>query len=280
MKKRYEKLITTSIDVVANSVNEELKNTVKIPIFMISHKDVEEFEHDEPYCLYILGNEEHKSFDFKFSDKNCRTIIKPYPHIKNYSPSFVLNYQLDDIGRYFIETDREDERVLNLPLGPTVNFSHENVEKNINFGFFGQSSGIRSQVVGMFPKNLLTNNIYSGFGINRSGSEYSEFLSRCEISLCPTGHSPETYRLYESAAAGCALIGTALPKTEYYFECPIFSLPWQAFTEQNKENIFEILEKILKNKEFFQNQSKKWAEKWTNPKFLSEISKKHIENFA
>jgi hypothetical protein len=45
---------------------------------------------------------------------------------------------------------------------------------------------------------------------------YSERLMNAKISLCPRGNFPETFRFFESARAGCAIVSEPLPDTWYY----------------------------------------------------------------
>jgi hypothetical protein len=49
---------------------------------------------------------------------------------------------------------------------------------------------------------------------------YSEHLMNTKISLCPRGNFPETFRLFESARAGCAIVSEPLPPAWYFEGCP------------------------------------------------------------
>jgi hypothetical protein len=49
---------------------------------------------------------------------------------------------------------------------------------------------------------------------------YSEQMMDAKISLCPRGNFPETFRLFESARAGCVIISEPLPPTWYFREHP------------------------------------------------------------
>lgn len=271
------------IDAVAASIVADLKSNLKIPIHFVSHLDVYDFELDEPYCMYVLGNEVHNSFDRKFEeDKNCRAIIKPYPYIPNYSPVSVAAKKVDcGKTKYTIEVGKEDPRILNLPLGHSTSFLSKNEEKNIPIGFYGQTSGIRQQIVSCFDPRFLSSKVYNGFGIDKGSEDYSEFLAKCHVALVPTGHSPETYRLYEAALAGCALFGTPLPETEYYNECPIVSIPWQYFQGANFLFLMELVaNEIFKDLENCKKEAASWARKWTNSDFLAKKAFDHIKTFG
>jgi hypothetical protein len=51
--------------------------------------------------------------------------------------------------------------------------------------------------------------------------EYSTMLMNSRIALCPRGNFDETFRLFESARAGCAIVSEPLPPRWYYREAPI-----------------------------------------------------------
>jgi hypothetical protein len=275
MKKQCEDV--RCIDKVALGVMERLKVELSIPVYFVTHLDVFNFELDESYCLYVVGNEVHQNFDRKFlEDKNCKAIIKPYPYIPDYSPVTVQSCEID--GKYFIKTGNEDERILNFPLGHSVSFKEKNLEKSIQLGFCGQASGIRSQITNCVSwRDITTIETYQGFGIDRGSEKYSEFMAKCNVALVPMGHSPETYRLFEAALAGCALFGTPLPFTEYYSECPTSSIPWQYFNEHNSDLILSFFAtSVLKNQKRLQHESKLWARKWTDVDFLAKKAINHI----
>lgn len=271
-------IMKNDINTISLSLKERFLD-FKIPFYHISHADVEKFESSSPYVLWVLGNEEHKSFDYKFNDKNCLAIVKPYPFIRNYNP---VNqpYMLDPATqRIFVAVDREDPRVLNIPLGHSRNFTKKYSEKrDVKIGFYGQISGIRSAILTSVPG--LESFVYEKFGITRSGEEYCNFLSRSLLSFCPTGQSPETYRLYESALSGCGIIGNPLPFTDYYRECPMISIPWQEFNHANLDKIGEIIEYMISNHASISSESIKWAQKWSNPDHIQSMIVGHIKKFC
>lgn len=274
MKKQYENL--EFIDRNVHKIIEKIQDVVHLKVIRIQHIEVKNFEYNEPYCLYIIGNETHENFDFKFLDKNCKCIIKPYPYIENYSPLNVSCYKKLDDSRFVIRTSPEDPRVLNLPLGPSIKFEKLDLEKNINFGFFGQTSGIRVEALNNMKH--ITTKTYKGFGMNLDAEDYSRFLSSCKVAFCPTGHSPETYRFYEAAIAGCAIFSTSLPDTEYYNECPAVTLPWQIIVQKNNEEFLrDFCEKILKNYSEIQRMTQLWSDKWNNVNFLTDLTIAHIK---
>jgi hypothetical protein len=245
---------------------------VGIPIWIISHSDVDKISFSKPYGLWILGNEWHRSFDFKFSiDANCKFIIKPYPYIENYSP---IHQPYDEgrilpieSNRQYVKTSIEDHRVINIPLGLNRNFRNRQLKKTIDIGFYGQISGIRSAMLPWIKGLNVV--LYNGFGFARSDEEYSEFISKCKIAFCPSGQSPETYRLFEAAKSECAVISNCLPDTEYYRECPALTVPWECFNESNSDIINKKICHMLDNIDELQKEMKLWVEKWTSPEFIS-----------
>lgn len=53
-----------------------------------------------------------------------------------------------------------------------------------------------------------------------STEDYSNLLSNSRIAVCPRGNFPETYRLYEAARAGCAVIHEPLNPAHYFDDFP------------------------------------------------------------
>jgi hypothetical protein len=51
-------------------------------------------------------------------------------------------------------------------------------------------------------------------------NEYLDLLKRSKIVLCPRGEVSETFRFFEAAAAGCAIVCERLPSTWYYENNP------------------------------------------------------------
>ena len=269
-------IMKNDINVISLTLKDMTYSSLKF--YHVSHVDVEKFESSDPYVLWILGNEEHKNFDYKFNDKNCKAIVKPYPYIKDYNPvsqPYIFDEQTKKI---LVKTDKEDPRVLNIPLGQTKNFKALIAAKEFDVGFYGQLSGIRNAILPHVPKAKIFT--YQKFGISRDGDEYSKFLSKCNISFCPTGQSPETYRLYESSLSGCILLGNPLPNTDYYRECPIFAVPWQQFNQDNKENLNSLIENILINKQRYQSDSLAWATKWTSADYIEKLIIQHLKTIG
>ncbi len=269
------------IDSLCLDTFEIISANVDIPIWLVSHSDVDKISFSKPYGLWILGNEWHRSFDFKFSiDPNCKFIIKPYPHIENYSPMqqpYSMGSNLvNGSSRQYVKTTIEDPRIVNLPLGYSKNFRYRSLEKSIDIGFYGQTSGIRSSMIPWIKG--LSGVLYKGFGIARPGEEYSDFISRCKIAFCPSGQSPETYRLFEAAKSGCAVISNSLPDVEYYRECPALTIPWECFDKSNSEIINKNISHMLANIDAYQQEMKLWVEKWTSPAFISDKVIRHIKH--
>jgi hypothetical protein len=62
--------------------------------------------------------------------------------------------------------------------------------------------------------------------------EYSNALMNARIALCPRGNFDETFRLFECARAGCAIVSELLPSRWYYDGAPATQLAgWGNLTE-------------------------------------------------
>jgi hypothetical protein len=65
-----------------------------------------------------------------------------------------------------------------------------------------------------------------------NAQEYSAALMNSRIALCPRGNFDETFRLFESARAGCVLVSEPLPRRWYYDGAPITQLTrWSELTQ-------------------------------------------------
>jgi len=65
-----------------------------------------------------------------------------------------------------------------------------------------------------------------------SRNEYHCLLRATKISLCPRGNFAETFRLYESACLGCAILTDPLPKCWYFNDHPFIEVSdWRKLPE-------------------------------------------------
>ena len=63
------------------------------------------------------------------------------------------------------------------------------------------------------------------FAAGLSRKAYAEKLNNAKIALCPGGfHSPETFRHYEAARAGCVVISERLPDNALYRGAPLLQV--------------------------------------------------------
>ena len=129
--------------------------------------------------------------------------------------------------------------------------------------------------------------LYSGFGPNvREGSqksginssleieEYAFHLADMETSFCFGGHSPETFRLVESAASGCIIIAEVLPKVWYYETLPALFVPhWK---DSVLKQLFHKLE--TKDSNTLQVMASKWFVESVSPPAVGKRISKHIRS--
>ncbi len=65
-----------------------------------------------------------------------------------------------------------------------------------------------------------------------SRKEYHHLLQQTKISLCVRGNFAETFRLYESARLGCAVLCDPMPKCWYFKDHPFIEiLDWRKIPE-------------------------------------------------
>jgi len=94
-----------------------------------------------------------------------------------------------------------------------------------------------------------------------SRSEYHELLQQSRISLCPRGNVPETFRLFESARLGCAVICDPLPKCWYFVNHPFVELKdWRKLPGLVSELMLDENEISKRG-----DRSRQWWEKVASP---------------
>lgn len=97
-----------------------------------------------------------------------------------------------------------------------------------------------------------------GFLKGLSSEEYYELLKQSKIAFCPRGFSsPETFRHYEAASAGCVVISECLPKTELYSSCGFVQIKsWQEGINKARE--------ILSSSKKLESHSKQSSDWWND----------------
>ena len=87
------------------------------------------------------------------------------------------------------------------------------------------AGGVWNLILTQTASASATINFTSGFATGISGSEYANILYNSKIVLCPKGcTSSETFRHYEAMRAGCIIISSDLPDTEFYKNAPFIIL--------------------------------------------------------
>jgi hypothetical protein len=143
-------------------------------------------------------------------------------------------------------------RIYSLPLGyfAKPNVREPEVERDIGFLFAGSVEyptvdTLRIRDI-MPPPKLASRRLmaaaartylkaHPGSGLLRltdgflgsvsNADDYWPLLRRAKIALCPRGGVPETYRFFEAAIAGCAIVSEALPRAWYYEGHPAIIVP-------------------------------------------------------
>lgn len=89
----------------------------------------------------------------------------------------------------------------------------------------------------------------------REQDRYAQALEDCKISICPRGSNPETYRFFESCAAGCVVVCEPLPNAWFYRDSPAIVL-------RNWKQLPDLLASLLDDPERLQILSTKTQEYW------------------
>ena len=226
-------------------------------------------KHDVPHGLWVVGNENHLDLA-PFIKGNTKFIIKPYPYIREYDPRAVIVYPDKYLtwvnDRPFLRNDEYHPNIINIPLGPlphVINYlrdDNEVVERTIPYGLYGQANFIRREIIKCFPSEVVTSHMYTEYGCYRDVEPYVRFLKQSKVSLCISGHSPETYRFAEAIMCKSLVSSTPLPYTTYYEETthPVMMLTPNKFS----------LHFDPKHVHF--SPQDKWAAKWLDPVQLKQ----------
>ena len=250
------------------------------------------------YVLVITGNETHDCLDDYYEeDARIIAIVKNYPAMANVSnkPGIEYSYQMKTVGNVprFV-TKPEDPRTLNVPLGIANDFpTYWNTRPELKIGFIGQWTKIReyyvNRITEYFKDNLEDIDksqflFYKGFGPFVQGAkdgsltteDYSANLANYNFSLCISGQSPETYRIFESAASGCAIVSTPLPDTWYYKHLPALYISPQMDFEGYLLKAINDTSLIQKHRDATQI----WYHNYAAPKAVGKKIAEHLENFT
>jgi len=262
---------------------------LKYPVYQIHCTDSTNNIKEDKFVLMITGNENHLNLDHYYEDNRIVAIIKNYPAMKNYAdPELGQAYKIkiNESGRGLYEVETEDDRTLNIPLGFCNDFvPYTFKERESLGGFIGQWTNFREAFIKNIEK-LYTNEgknvpfkfaLYNGFGpfVQKNESlntlDYSYHLSNFDISFCFSGQSPETFRLIESAMAGCCIIETGLPNVWYYKNMPSILL--------NPDTIIPSIEFAIENKAYFQRKISTWYVETVTPIQVGKRIENHIRRF-
>jgi len=267
---------------------------LQYPVYQIHCTDSIDKIKENKFVLVITGNENHNNLDHYYKDPRVVTIIKNYPHMINHSgkegdQAYACIPDEKGVIRFIVE--EEDNRTLNIPLGTCNDFIPYNLTQKQNLGgFIGQWTKFREEYAKKLDalyskkhqKSPFKFAFYKGFGPFVQDNEslttvdYSYYLSNFEISFCFSGQSPETYRLLESAASGCAIVSTILPDVWYYKNLPALYI-----TPDNE--IGDIVNQLLTEKSIRHNHQRavsEWYVETVSPPVIGKKIIKHLENLG
>jgi hypothetical protein len=264
---------------------------LKYPVYQIHYNESTENIKEENFVLMVTANENHNNLDHFYDDPRIVSIIKNYPHMINHNSSVgqVYEAKLDDRGVIRFITEKEDERTLNIPLGTCNDFVPYNFTKRENLGgFIGQWTQFREDYVkkldSFYDKMPFKFAFYNGFGPfiqdkdkgSLNSMDYSYHLSNFEISFCFSGQSPETYRLAESAYAGCVIVSDILPDVWYFRNLPAIFIA-------RKKNFEDIITSILVNKSkrsYYQKAISEWCVETISPPAIGRKIAQHVRGLS
>ena len=215
----------------------------------------------DAFVLMICGNENHESVEHYLSDSRVKMIVKNYPRMLNITDGNETGQTygtfLDQNGREKFIVEKESDNIITIPLGycndfnPVPTFNHREPG-----GFIGQWTQFRNDKIKAIDKAFDDSPydwvFYRGFGPfvqsdvdsdNKKFSYslkpkiYSNFMSRIESAFVFSGQSPETYRLFEAAMAGCIIVHDILPDTWYYND-----LPYVPCNFDNFKSVYDYIE--------------------------------------
>lgn len=269
-----------------------------LPVYQVNYEEPDCFLKDREikdsaFVLMICGNENHKSVDHYLSDSRVKMVIKNYPRMinvaedKKNSQEYIT--KMNNKGHQKFIVEEEAENILTIPLGTCNDFCPMPLRRDRNpGGFIGQWTQIREDKF-VNVRNCFEGEecpydfaFYNGFGpfvqikdLKKNGYKgslktdvYSNFMSNSEIAFIPNGQSPETYRLFEAAAAGCIVVHDILPDVWYYD-----NLPYVPFESTNFKPVKEYIENY---KEELKILTGIWWQSTVNP---IAVGKKIAETF-
>ena len=259
---------------------------LRLPVYQIDYTPESDYKNLVPnsvkeYILMICGNENHESVDFYLNDPRVKMIVKNYPRMINCAAdvpgAYEYNVKRDTTtGRQRFVIEREKENILTIPLGSCNNYNPLlNYNKNSPGGFVGQWTQFRQEkvekIINSFGSDICPYDwaFYKGFGpfvqsdtssdwsSSLDTQTYSNFMSKSEVAFVLSGQSPETYRLFEAAMAGCIIVHDNLPDIWYYKELPYVPL--------QPESFIAVHDYIQANKKDLKSHTASWYQRFASP---------------
>jgi glycosyltransferase involved in cell wall biosynthesis len=232
----------------------------------------------------------------KYLDDSWRVIFtgeNDLPNLEGHDPEKVVVFQISDerygvpnfssrvkaVFKNYVKSDKEAENVYPIPQGPMTGFLHlpyrKPEDRSIDVFFSGNwhtsrrciLDGLKQRLSDKYRVVFLENN-----AATMVQQTYSHFLMDSKINCdLHGGICAETFRYYESLAAGCATLSYQKPDNWIYRKNPTIVPNWD-----NLDEVAETIINLLEDKEKLSElstESAKFYEKRYSPEY---VVKNHI----
>ena len=215
-------------------------------------------------CVLFVTSDEHHKFHEKFATHP--NVILTF---RNYLPN------------------AQHEKIKALPLGYLQGFEHQDIkfaDRKYDYSFSGTLPEPPCQPTRYHLHKSLSDMkdddrekfilFYEGWGKGLEMSDYAEIMYDTKIALCPSGYtSSETFRYFEAAKAGCAIISEKKPDVWYYEDHPHLTIDNWLRLPEYLEILFSNSERILE----LSNRTRKWWETKCSPKAVANYIKEQLD---
>lgn len=196
---------------------------------------------------------------------SCRSFVKALLIRKDLALFFlskqILHTPLGFFSRFDPQVKPTNERTIDYAFLGSLRFNKKN-EKKLH-KILDSPKIISRRLMIQALMSISTKKYFKGLLKTTSDFEesilepeqYINALENCKISICPRGTNSETYRFFESCAAGCVVISEPLPEAWFYLGNP-------AITIRDWKRLPEILDSLLTDPQLLQKLSKKTRAFW------------------
>jgi hypothetical protein len=178
----------------------------------------------------------------------------------------------------------KDKTSIPLPLGVRRGFPNLECrpmeDRMIDVGFIGRMYPHRKR----FLSELSNHSGLKKFRLvltsetRLSISEYSDFLNSTKVSLClPGNFSPETFRFFESAKAGCIVVSPRMPRNGLYGSHPGVEVDQIMQVDRVAEVLRSILEASEEHEALQQRSLRAWDSQYS-PSAVAAIVRRSVQS--